>query len=60
MLGALPWEKRSKRRLWDDNDNQGAVLVYGKNTTTLPGNGKIDGALSLHSVKHSFNEVRAT
>ena len=23
VLGSLPWDKREKRRLWDDNDNQG-------------------------------------
>ena len=57
MLGALPWEKRSKRRLWDDNDNQG-LYWYMEKYYNITGNGKIDGALSLHSVKHSFNEVR--
>lgn len=57
VLGALPWEKRSKRRLWDDNDNQG-LYWYMEKYYNITGNGKIDGALSLHSVKHSFNEVR--
>lgn len=57
VLGALPWEKNDKRRLWDDNDNQG-LYWYLEKYYSLTGNGKIDGALSLHSVKHSFNEVR--
>lgn len=57
VLGALPWEKAEKRRLWDDNDNQG-LYWYLEKYYNLTGNGKIDGALSLHSVKHSFNEVR--
>ena len=57
VLGPLPWEKTDKRRLWDDNDNQG-LYWYLEKYYNLTGNGKIDGALSLHSVKHSFNEVR--
>ena len=57
VMGALPWEKAEKRRLWDDNDNQG-LYWYLEKYYQLTGNGKIDGALSLHSVKHSFNEVR--
>lgn len=57
VMGALPWEKSEKRRLWDDNDNQG-LYWYLEKYYQLTGNGKIDGALSLHSVKHSFNEVR--
>lgn len=57
VMGALPWEKSDKRRLWDDNDNQG-IYWYLEKYYNLTGNGKIDGALSLHSVKHSFNEVR--
>jgi predicted P-loop ATPase len=57
VLGALPWEKADKRRLWDDNDNQG-LYWYLEKYYNLTGNGKIDGALSLHSVKYKFNEVR--
>ncbi|MDL2318085.1 virulence-associated E family protein [Eubacteriales bacterium OttesenSCG-928-A19] len=57
VLGALPWEMNDKRRLWDDNDNQG-LYWYLEKYYQVTGNGKIDGALSLHSVKHSFNEVR--
>jgi predicted P-loop ATPase len=58
VLGALPWEQSSRRRLWDDNDNQG-LYWYLEKYYNLTGNGKIDGALSLHSVKHSFNEMQA-
>lgn len=57
VLGPLPWEKRGRRRMWDDNDNQG-LYWYLEKYYNLTGAGKIDGALSLHSVKHSFNEVR--
>lgn len=57
VLGGLPWEKSERRRLWDDNDNQG-LYWYLEKYYQLTGNGKIDGALSLHSVKYRFNEVQ--
>ena len=57
VLGKLPWDKRAKRRLWDDNDNQG-LYWYMEKVYRITGNGKIDGALSLHSNKFSFNEVQ--
>lgn len=57
VMGALPWEKSDRRRLWDDNDNQG-IYWYLEKYYNLTGNGKIDGALSLHSAKHRFNEVQ--
>ncbi len=57
VLGALPWPNMGLRRLWDDNDNQG-LYGYLEQYYNLTGNGKIDGALSLHSVKHRFNEVK--
>lgn len=57
VLGALPWDKRDKRRLWDDNDNAG-LYWYLEKVYKITGNGKIDGALSLHSNSHSFNDVK--
>jgi predicted P-loop ATPase len=57
VLGSLPWDKRSQRRLWDDNDNQG-LYWYLEQVYKVTGNGKIDGALSLHSNKFAFNDVR--
>ena len=57
VLGALPWDKRAKRRLWDDNDNQG-LYWYMEKVYRITGNGKIDGALSLHSNNFAFNEVQ--
>ncbi len=57
VLGALPWEKSDGRRLWDDNDIQG-LYWYMEKYYNLTGNGKIDGAMSLHSVKHAFDNVR--
>ncbi|MBM6938483.1 virulence-associated protein E [Pseudoflavonifractor phocaeensis] len=56
VLGALPWTERSERRLWGDNDNQG-LYWYLEKCYQITGTGKIDGALSLHSEKHAFNEV---
>lgn len=57
VLGELPWDVRTKRRLWDDNDNQG-LYWYLEKVYKITGNGKIDGALSLHSNKFAFNEIQ--
>lgn len=56
ILGALPWNAGIKRRFWDDNDNQG-LYWYLEKSYRVSGTGKIDGALSLHSNKNSFNDV---
>ena len=58
VLGALPWTERAERRLWGDNDNQG-LYWYLEKFYQITGTGKIDGALSLHSEKHAFNEITA-
>lgn len=57
VLGDLPWSVFEKRRGWTDNDNQGLYWYFEK-VYKITGNGKIDGALSLHSDKHKFNDVR--
>ncbi|MBR1760909.1 MAG: virulence-associated protein E [Schwartzia sp.] len=57
VLGELPWNASTKRRAWSDNDNQGLYWYFEK-VYKITGNGKIDGALSLHSEKHKFNEVK--
>ncbi len=57
VLGALPWDTRTRRRLWDDNDNAG-LYWYLEKVYRITGNGKIDGALSLHSNAFAFNEVQ--
>lgn len=57
VLGVLPWDQRTKRRLWDDNDNQG-LYWYLEKVYKITGNGKIDGALSLHSNRFAFNEIQ--
>ena len=57
VLGFLPWDIREKRRLWDDNDNQG-LYWYLERVYKISGNGKVDGALSLHSNAHAFNDVK--
>ena len=58
ILGDLPWSPFERRRAWEDNDNQGLYWYFEK-VYKITGNGKIDGALSLHSEKHKFNEVKA-
>ncbi len=57
VLGDLPWSAFEKRRAWTDNDNQGLYWYFEK-VYKITGNAKIDAALSLHSEKHKFNEVR--
>lgn len=57
VLGSLPWDKRAQRRLWSDNDNEG-LYWYLEKVYKITGNGKADGALSLHSNKFSFNDVQ--
>ena len=57
VFGALPWDTRTIRRQWEDNDNYG-LYWYLEKVYNITGNPKIDGALSLHSKKHSFNEVQ--
>lgn len=57
VLGDLPWSPFEKRRAWADNDNQGLYWYFEK-VYKITGNGKIDGALSLHSEKHKFNDVK--
>lgn len=56
VLAPLPWSNRTERRLWDDNDNQG-LYWYLEKFYQITGTAKIDGALSLHSTIHAFNEV---
>lgn len=57
VLGALPWDARDTRRLWDDNDNNG-LYWYMEKRHHITGNGKIDAGLSLHSTKFAFNDVQ--
>ena len=57
ILGELPWASFVKRRAWSDNDNQGLYWYFEK-VYKITGNGKIDGALSPHSEKHKFNDVK--
>ena len=57
VLGALPWDDRAQRRLWDDNDNQG-LYWYLEKSYHFAGNSKVDSALSLHSTSHAFNDVK--
>lgn len=56
VLGPLPWTERAERRLWGDNDNAG-LYWYLEKYYQITGSRKIDGALSLHSEKHAFNEI---
>ncbi len=57
VLGAVPWDARECRRLWEDNDNQG-LYWYLEHAHKITGSGKIDSALSLYSNNHSFNDIQ--
>lgn len=57
IFGVLPWDARSIRRPWEDNDNFG-LYWYLEKVYNISSNPKADGALSLHSKRHSFNEVK--
>lgn len=57
VLGPLPWDTRTVRRLWDDNDNAG-LYYYMEKIYNISSNGKVDSALSLHSTAHAFNEIQ--
>ena len=56
ILGAVPWDPRDKRRPWEDNDNQG-LYWYLEKVYGITGSARVDGALSLHSSRHAFNDV---
>ena len=58
VLGALPWNGRTNRRLWDDTDNQG-MYWYMEHCYKITGNGKIDSALALHAQSHAFNDIKS-
>ncbi len=57
VLGPLPWNEDPRRRMWDDNDNNG-LYWYMERVHRITGTGKIDGALSLHTTQHAFNDVQ--
>lgn len=56
VFGPLPWDPRAERRQWEDNDNCG-MYWYAEKVYHITGKDKIDGALSLHSNRHRFNEI---
>ena len=56
VLGTLPWNPLKLRRAWTDNDNYG-LYWYLEKVYNMTNGAKIDGALSLHSEKHKFNDV---
>ena len=57
MLGALPWEKSTKRRLWSDTDSNG-LYWYLERLWGITQRGNIDSALDIHAATHAFNEVQ--
>ena len=57
VLGALPWQKNTKRRLWSDTDSNG-LYWYLERMWGITQRGNIDSALDIHAATHAFNEVQ--
>ena len=57
VLGALPWEPDSKRRLWSDTDING-IYWYLEKRYDITKRSNIDAALDIHANTHAFNEVQ--
>ena len=57
VLGALPWEKSAKRRLWSDTDSNG-LYWYLERLWGITQRSNIDSALDIHAATHAFNEVQ--
>lgn len=57
VLGALPWQKDTKRRLWSDTDSNG-LYWYLERMWGITQRGNIDSALDIHATTHAFNEVQ--
>ena len=57
VLGSLPWEPGSKRRLWSDTDING-IYWYLEKRYDITKRGNIDAALDIHANTHAFNEVQ--
>ena len=56
-LGALPWDPRTERRMWTDNDDRG-LREYVESAYGITSPGKIDDALGLCAHHHTINDVR--
>lgn len=57
VLGALPWQNDTKRRLWSDTDSNG-LYWYLERMWGITQRGNIDSALDIHAATHAFNEVQ--
>lgn len=57
VLGALPWQNSTKRRLWSDTDSNG-LYWYLERSWGITSRGNIDSALDIHASTHAFNEVQ--
>lgn len=57
VLGALPWDGRTKRRQWTDVDDAG-LRHYLERTYGITGKERILDAVSLCAHKHTINDVQ--
>lgn len=56
-LGVLPWDSRSERRSWTDNDDSG-LRHYMERTYRITGKDRIYDAFSMSCRRHQFNAVK--
>lgn len=57
VLGPLPWNPGSKRRLWTDTDDAG-LYEYFQMVYKINSRGNIDPGVELAAFSHKFNEVQ--
>lgn len=57
VLGPLPWDARSERRDWCDNDDRG-LRNYIESTQGITSRDKVDDAIGLCAFSHKINEVQ--
>lgn len=58
VLGALPWDTRTERRIWNDTDDAGAQW-YLEKVYRITGRDRVMNALALSSFQGRFNDVQA-
>lgn len=57
VLGPLPWDERTERRVWSDTDDAG-VQWYIEKVYGITGKDKVLNAVALCSFKNRFNDVQ--
>jgi hypothetical protein len=58
VMGGLPWDDRSRRRQWSDNDEAGVIHYLEHVHKIFLGDKKTSYAISLCAFRHSFDDVK--